>query len=338
MARPWHHIGPAIITHSHELATIDERNDMRVLFLIGETEKIEPGNYSYFCNRLVAGPRQISLGKIESLQLSNSEVCAQVCSVDKPLVLGGPFSTLEFHKLSLSGFDVVWILALGLRQSFLDKIQLLYTLPNKIRVINSIDSLMHLKSKYLPSAQPELFPYPATYASTSWEELWNTLISEGGKWIVKPPAGSFGREVYLLSSEDANARAILQTMTGHDDSQYCLMQRYVEEIAEGEKRILFAGGHVVGQYHRTANQDHRTNLIQGAEPTACSLTHSEQQLCQRIGQFLMKMGAQYVGVDLVYPYVIEFNVVNPGGLTTIETLTGMDLSGEIVEKVLNQAG
>lgn len=337
MSRPWHHIGPAIITHSH-LATIYKRNDMHVLFLIGETEKIEPGNYSYFCNCLVTGTHQLSLGKIDSLQLSNSEVCAQVCSVDKPLPVGAPFSVLEFHRRCLSAFDVVWILALGLRQSFLDKIQLLYTLPNKIRLVNSIDSLMHLKSKYLPSAQAELFRYPATYASTSWEELWNTLISEGGKWIVKPPAGSFGREVYLLSSDDSNARAILQTMTGHDDSQYCLMQRYVEEIAQGEKRILFAGGHVVGQYHRTATQDHRTNLIQGAEPEACSLTPSEQQLCQRIGQFLMKMGAQYAGVDLAYPYVIEFNVVNPGGLTTIETLTGVDLSGEIVKKVLDQAG
>ena len=123
-------------------------------------------------------------------------------------------------------------------------------------------------------------------------------------------------------------------MTAHGSGQYCLMQRYVEEIAEGEKRVLFAGGRSVGQYKRKAVIDHRTNVIQGARTEACDLTDKETDLCRRIGQYLAGMGAEFAGVDMVYPYVIEFNVINPGGLKTIFELTGVNLAAQIIDRVL----
>ena len=89
----------------------------------------------------------------------------------------------------------------------------------------------------------------------------------------------------------------------------------------------------MGQYKRLATGDHRTNLLRGAKTEACDLTPDETAYCNQIGVWLRRIGANYVGIDMVYPWVIEFNVVNPGGLMTIEDLTGKDLAPKILDQL-----
>ena len=181
--------------------------------------------------------------------------------------------------------------------------QLLYSINDRVRIINSLDEIMHLKSKYFLASRPELFRYPTTYASNNPAELYQ-IIEQGGRWIAKPPAGSLGREVFLISNEDANARVILETLCGPDNDQYTLLQAYVAEIEQGEKRVLFAGGKPVGQYRRIAETDHRTNIMQGARSEACKLTKEEANYCEKLGAFLKDFGAELVGLDLAYPWII----------------------------------
>jgi glutathione synthase len=306
---------------------------VKIGFLIGEADLVEPSNYFYFTNLLIERGYHVSLCLVDSLALHNSLIMAKTTAIKTPLLAGQPLQQLDFQAAPLDDMDLLWLLALGFRNTFLDKMQLLYNLSMKVRIINSIDSLMFLKSKYLLS-YADRFTYPESYASTDWEDLWEIIDSRGGKWILKPPAGSFGRDVFIVDAEDSNARALLQNMTAHGDGQYCLMQRYVEEISKGEKRVLFAGGQPVGQYLRKAVLDHRTNIVQGAHRSACDLTGQEIDLCRDIGTYLARLGAEFAGVDMVYPYVIECNVINPGGLKTIEELTGVNLAEQILNLVL----
>jgi len=126
-------------------------------------------------------------------------------------------------------------------------------------------------------------------------------------------------------------------MTGPEADQYCLLQPYVEEIIKGEKRVLIAGGEPVGQYLRHAGKDHRTNVMHDAEIEPCDLDEAEDKYCRTIGAFLTSHGADFVGLDLAYPYVIEFNVINPGGLLTIESLTGKDLTADIIDRIFPES-
>ncbi len=73
--------------------------------------------------------------------------------------------------------------------------------------------------------------------------------------------------------------------------------------------------------------------MHGADIEPCELNTEEYEYCQTIGQFLTAHGAAFVGVDLAYPFVIEFNVVNPGGLLTIEALTGQNLAPDIIDNI-----
>lgn len=306
---------------------------MRIALLISTNDVLVDGNYLRFANQLAATGHDTYICPVDSLAMARSEITVHANKVDAQLVPDAPMPA--FTPMSLTGFDLVWVLSLGLRESFLDKIQLLFNLAQVTRVVNSIDAIMHLKSKYFIARHPEIFQHPATWTSTRPDEILSIMQREGGRFVVKPPAGSFGRDVYRLSADSENVHVILESMCGPDEDRFVLLQRYVEEVTAGEKRVLIAGGVPVGAYLRVGVRDHRTNVHQGSETSACELTAEEAAYCRRIGAFLAKFGAVYVGIDLVFPWVIEFNVVNPGGITTIETLTGKDVSCDIVQRIVN---
>ena len=303
----------------------------QIVLLIAASEAIEDGNYLRFGNELFRRGYEVDLCLLETISMQNSHVVARGFRLRGTLKCHDEFPTLT--QVELEQADLTWLLTLGKRSSFLDKLQLLYCLQSRCRVINSIDALMHFKSKYFLASQEQTFRYPATYASTDPDELFAIISSRGGRWIAKPPAGSLGRDIFLLSREDPNVRVILESMTGVEADQYCLLQPYIEQIEQGEKRVLFAAGKVVGQYIRRPQKDHRTNLMHGAAIEICELTADEARHCDTIGKFLNRHGAVYVGLDLAFPYVIEFNVINPGGLMTIESLSGADLTPDIIDRI-----
>jgi len=307
----------------------------QVILLISETETIEDGNYLRFSNELLKRGYQLSLCFVDTISMHKSVICAQGFILTTPLKVDHAFQNT--HLIDLQEAEFIWVLGIGLRQSFLDKLQLFYCLEKFCTVINSPNCLLNLKSKYSLASHSDTFQYPESHASTDPDALFNVIKSGGGKWIAKPPAGSMGKDVFLLSANDPNTRVILDTMTGVNADQYCLIQRYVEEIQQGEKRVIFAGGSPVGQYRRLASKDHRTNLVQGADCEACELSAEELSYCERIGAFLMSEGASFVGMDLAYPFVIEFNVINPGGVLTIESLGGKDLTFDIIDRIFPEA-
>lgn len=301
-----------------------------IALLVAETDALTDGNYLRFANEFLKRDVNVSICLIDSISLHQSNVMVSGFKVNTELKDGNPFPKL--NRLSLEDFSHLWILSLGLRSSFLDKMQLLYSIDDKVRIINSLDAIMHLKSKYFLASKPHLFKYPESFASTDPDELFEVL-GTADRWIAKPPAGSLGRDVFLLSARDPNARVILESLCGPDRNQFTLLQAYVPEIERGEKRVLFAGGKVVGQYIRTAVADHRTNLMQGAKAGSCELTPDEAAYCNELGAFLKGFGADFVGMDLAFPWIIEFNVINPGGLLTIAELTGHDLSSTIISEI-----
>jgi glutathione synthase len=223
----------------------------------------------------------------------------------------------------LQGFDLVWVLSLGSRETFLDKIQLLKLLEQKTRVVNSPDALLYMHSKICLSELP-VAQYPETYISADAEMLWDISQAKDGKWVIKPVAESFGEGVELLTSHKQ-----LKARKG-----YCLLQRYVPEIKQGEKRVLVAGGEVVGHYIRKGKGDFRTNLHQGAQAATCDLTEEEKTACRAIARYLLLEGAVFAGIDLCWPYVLEWNVISPGGIATLARLTGQNIAKTVVNRVL----
>lgn len=303
----------------------------RIALLVQTTPTLEDVNYLRFARELDKSGHSVDILFVDSLKLLAGRITADAFPWRAHLLPGSSFPATNERKVD---HDIIWILGLGHRKNFLDKYQLLYSLPEKCTIINSLDAIMHLKSKYYLASQGDQFPSPETYASTSAGELISIVQANEGKWIVKPPAGSLGRDVYLTHAGDSQLTAIIKKLCGPDNSRYTMLQRYIPEIEQGEKRVLLAGGQVIGQYLRRSKGDHRTNITAGAITEPCDLSKAEHDYCTELAQQVLSKGAWFAGVDLVFPWLIEVNVINPGGITTIDKLTGCDLSAKVVEAVM----
>ena len=221
--------------------------------------------------------------------------------------------------VQLAPFDLVWILGLGARETFLDRMQLLKTL-DQTRFVNTADALVYLHGKF------ELGEFgPETHASADVDALME-IVARGGRWVAKPTAGSFGRDVFLVGSADIHCRAVFEHLTGRGAGRYCLLQRYVEEAERNEKRVVVAGGEIIGAYAKTGG-----NLATGAVARRTVLDAEETVLVRKVIGHLHLRGARFAGIDLAAPYVLEANVANPGGLGTLEQLTGVDPAPAVVE-------
>jgi glutathione synthetase len=240
----------------------------------------------------------------------------------------GGLLTLGPDDRPLEAFDLIWLLGLGDRHSFLDRMQLLANVHPR-RMVNTSIALLELHAKHaLPLAELSDL-HPDTYASC--DPAWlRSIVETGGDWILKPSAGSFGHHVARVDASHPGLDMLLEGLTGPDGSSYCIVQRYVPEIEIGETRVLVANCEVVGCYRRLPGPDHRANLSAGAQTARHTLTTSEQRIARRVTEFLRGRGVRFAAIDIAGRYVIEYNIANPGGMETIERLTGRNPALDIV--------
>lgn len=232
-------------------------------------------------------------------------------------------------------FERVWSLGFGEQTTFFDRMQLLSSVPQE-RFVTTVEALLLLHGKFHWHAH-----MPETYVSNDP----GYLLAQTGRsedWVIKPTAGSYGRAVYRLQPgvDPVAAQTLMEQLTS--GGRYALLQRYLPEIESGEKRVLFAGGLLLGAYLRlpafaAASNDGAplANIAAGSTATATKLERDEEKLAQTIGNQLLAAGVGFAAIDLVYPHLMEVNIANPGGLATLANLTGADLSAEVVAALVD---
>jgi len=244
----------------------------------------------------------------------------------------------------LSDFDQIWPMGLGPRPSFLDRMQILSLLPSQL-FVNAPEALLLLHGKYHTSWGPLAAHQPETFASNNAAWLEQVIRSQPSvDWIIKPPAGSFGMGVHRTHASDPQLKDLLQYATLKDDTRYCLLQHYQPEFARGEKRVMLANGTILGTYLRSpqsvspssessqvtcTGEIRLNNLSAGGDAQAVNLTRHERKLVTEVSAYLAQHACHFAAVDLCYPYIVEINVANPGGLETLEHLYGEDFARAI---------
>lgn len=241
----------------------------------------------------------------------------------------------------VAAFDRVWCLGFGERQSFLDRMQLLSALPQE-QMVTSVAALLHMHGKM--HWQDHM---PPSFLSCDPDYLL-AQTGRGHDWVLKPPAGAYGRDLYRLRADDsaADKAALLKSLTA--GNRYWLLQRYLPQIEDGEKRVLYAGGLLLDCYlRRPAPQagpdDSRdlmaavptANMATGATAQTCALAPAERRLADRIANELLAQGVGFAAIDLVHPYLMEVNIANPGGLGTLARLQGADPAAGVVRALVD---
>jgi len=109
-----------------------------------------------------------------------------------------------------------------------------------------------------------------------------------------------------------------------------VIQKFMPEVAKGDKRIVLVDGEPLGAVNRVpAADDLRSNMVRGGAAQVTELTPREREICARIGPELKRRGLVFVGIDVIDGFLTEINVTSPTGLRAIQRLGGPNLAAAI---------
>ena len=156
--------------------------------------------------------------------------------------------------------------------------------------------------------------------------------------VVKPLFGNGGAGVFHITPEDENLNALLEMFT-------CLyrepiiIQQYLPEVRQGDKRIILIDGVAAGAVSRVpAVGEARANLHVGAQAVKTELTPRENEICTAIGPSLRERGLIFVGIDVIGDFLTEINVTSPTGIVEINRLDDARLDGLVWDAIEDRAG
>ena len=180
---------------------------------------------------------------------------------------------------------------------------------------------------------------PATLVSRDMAAL-RAFAAEHGDVIVKPLDGMGGAGIFRLrqgvgGAPDVNLNVVLETLT--DLGRRTIMaQRFIPEIAQGDKRVLLIAGEPVPFSLARIPQggETRGNLAAGGLGVAQALTPADRAIAQAIGPELAARGLLLVGIDIIGDRLTEINVTSPTCFVEISAQTGFDVAGRFIDAML----
>jgi glutathione synthase len=156
--------------------------------------------------------------------------------------------------------------------------------------------------------------------------------------IVKPLYGNGGAGVFHLTPNDENLGSLLEIFT-QLYREPVIVQRYLPEVRQGDKRIILIDGEPVGAINRVPQAgEARSNMHAGGKPMRSALTQREREICAAIGPDLKKRGLIFVGIDVIGDYLTEINVTSPTGLQEINRFDGTRLEMKIWDAIEARLG
>jgi ribosomal protein S6--L-glutamate ligase len=155
----------------------------------------------------------------------------------------------------------------------------------------------------------------------------------GAPVIIKLIEGTQGIGVLLAESVKA-AESIIELL--QSQKQNVLIQKFVAESKGKDIRAFVVGDRVVAAMRRVAQgQEFRSNVHRGGVAEAVELDEEYAETAVRAAQI---MGLRVAGVDMLEandgPQIMEVN--SSPGLEGIETCTGLDVAGAVIDYVAAQ--
>lgn len=159
-----------------------------------------------------------------------------------------------------------------------------------------------------------------------WQEM--------GDIIVKPLDAMGGAGIFRIRPEDTNANVILETLT-HKGTVSIMAQKFIAEIAQGDKRILFFGDQIYpyALARIPAMGENRGNMVAGASTQVQPLSQNDWQLVRHLHPLLQSQKLFFVGIDVIGNYLTEINHTSPTGVQELSKATGEPLAQMIIHEL-----
>ncbi len=200
-----------------------------------------------------------------------------------------------------------------------------------VLVVNKPRSLRDANEKLFTAWFPSCTP--PTLVSRHASHL-QDFLAEHGDIILKPLDGMGGASVFRLRREDPNISVVMETLTDHGN-RLAMAQRFLPEIAQGDKRILLIDGKPIpyALARIPAKGETRGNLAAGGSGVGHRLNDRDRWICAEVGPRLREMGLLFVGLDVIGDYLTEINVTSPTCIRELDRLYELNISATLMDTI-----
>ena len=292
---------------------------LKVAFLMDPLEKLDLKGDTTFALALEAQKRGhiIYHFTADELILRSNNVLANICKFE--LSLDKEVNSYKYHRKKvefLSDFDIVMM-----RQdppfdmSYITATHILDKLSNKTLVVNNPFEVRNAPEKIYVTNFSHLMPQTLI---TKDINIIKSFRDEFKDIIIKPLYGNGGQGVFHLQENDENFYSILE-MFFRQSNEPLMIQEYLKDVRNGDKRIILLNGESVGALNRVPQKgESRSNMHVGGRPEKTSLTKRDKFICSEISQSLREKGLYFVGIDVIGDFITEINVTSPTGIREIK--------------------
>ena len=160
------------------------------------------------------------------------------------------------------------------------------------------------------------------------------FLAEQGEVVIKPLHGFAGGSVFRIGSDGRNLASLVELFNRTYREPH-VIQKFIPEIAQGDKRIVLVDGEVAGAVNRIPGEGEiRSNLAVGGKGAKTELAGREQEICAALGPELKRRGLLFVGIDVIgEQWLTEINVTSPTGIVAIDAFNGTDTPGLIWDAI-----
>jgi glutathione synthase len=197
------------------------------------------------------------------------------------------------------------------------------------RILNRPQAIRDFNEKLSVARFPQFAP---PYLVTRQMAPIRDFLAKHGDIVVKPLDGMGGSGIFRLHSADHNIGVILETIT-HFEHRTVMAQRYLPEIAQGDKRILLIDGkplpYALARIPKAGET--RGNLAAGGTGVAKPLSPRDREIAETVGTEIKRHGLFLVGLDVIGDYLTEINVTSPTCMVEIAAQTDCDPAALLVD-------
>jgi glutathione synthase len=129
-----------------------------------------------------------------------------------------------------------------------------------------------------------------------------------------------------------NLGSITETLNRHG-AQSLMVQKFLPEIVDGDKRVLVIGGKPVPFCLARIPQgsEVRGNLAAGGKGVARPISARDREIAETLGPVLAARGLLLVGLDVIGDCLTEINVTSPTCFQEIFDQTGCDVAALFID-------
>jgi len=197
------------------------------------------------------------------------------------------------------------------------------------KVFNDPRAIRDHNEKLALAKHPEFI---APTVASRREDLLHEFIREHREVVLKPLDGMGGESIFRVSPGDPNLNVIIETLTRRG-TRTIMAQRFIPEIAKGDKRILLIAGEPVpyALARIPREGESRGNLAAGGKGVAQPLSARDAEIAETLGPRLWEKGLFLVGLDVIGDYLTEINVTSPTCFVEITDQTGFNVAAMFLD-------